>query len=98
MMSWAVGTLCAALAGVLVAPSLKLSALPLTLLVVHDLGSRERPSSATAASYKVGSAVKDAQGVAVGQITGTSTGADGSRPQFVRRFPCRLTAEASEHP
>jgi hypothetical protein len=37
-----------------------------------------QPSSATAASYKVGSAVKDAQGVAVGQITGTSTGADGS--------------------
>jgi hypothetical protein len=40
--------------------------------------SAATPSSATVASFKVGSAVKDAQGVAVGQITGTSTGADGS--------------------
>lgn len=37
------------------------------------------PSSATVtANYKVGMAVKDSQGVSVGQITGTSTGADGS--------------------
>jgi len=36
------------------------------------------PTSATVASFKVGSAVKDFQGVPVGQITGTSTGADGS--------------------
>lgn len=36
------------------------------------------PTSANVASFKVGSAVKDAQGVAVGQITATSTGADGS--------------------
>jgi hypothetical protein len=36
------------------------------------------PSSATVASFKVGSAVKDAAGVSVGQITGTSTGADGA--------------------
>jgi hypothetical protein len=44
----------------------------------HPADSAGQPTSATAASYKVGSAVKDAQGVAVGQITGTSTGADGS--------------------
>ncbi|PIB93576.1 hypothetical protein [Caulobacter sp. FWC2] len=36
------------------------------------------PTSASVASFKVGSAVKDAGGVSVGQITGTSTGADGS--------------------
>ncbi|NQE60957.1 hypothetical protein [Caulobacter sp. RHG1] len=40
--------------------------------------SAATPSSATAADIKVGAAVKDAQGVSVGQITGTSTGADGS--------------------
>ena len=40
--------------------------------------SAATPSSATVASFKVGSAVKDAAGVSVGQITGTSTGADGS--------------------
>lgn len=40
--------------------------------------SAATPSSATAADFKVGAAVKDAQGVSVGQITGTSTGADGS--------------------
>lgn len=40
--------------------------------------SAAAPSSASVASFKVGAAVKDAQGVPVGQITGTSTGADGS--------------------
>lgn len=40
--------------------------------------SAATPSSANVASFKVGSAVKDAQGVPVGQISGTSTGADGS--------------------
>jgi hypothetical protein len=40
--------------------------------------SAATPSSATVASFKVGSAVKDAAGVSVGQITGTSTGADGA--------------------
>ena len=35
MASWSVGTVLAAMAGVLIAPSLKLSALPLTLLVVN---------------------------------------------------------------
>ena len=41
--------------------------------------SAATPSSANvAAAFKVGMAVKDAQGVSVGQITGTSTGADGS--------------------
>ncbi len=41
-------------------------------------GQAASPASTTAVSYKVGSAVKDAQGVGVGQITGTSTGADGA--------------------
>ena len=42
-------------------------------------GSAATPSSATVApTFKAGMAVKDAQGVSVGQITGTSTGADGS--------------------
>jgi hypothetical protein len=37
------------------------------------------PTSATVApDFKVGTAVKDSQGVAVGQISGTTTGADGS--------------------
>lgn len=40
--------------------------------------SAATPSSANVVGFKVGSAVKDAQGVAVGQISGTSTGADGS--------------------
>ena len=49
-----------------------------TIPSANPAESAGAPTSATVASFKVGSAVKDAQGVAVGQITGTSTGADGS--------------------
>lgn len=41
--------------------------------------SAAQPSSANVATdFKVGMSVKDSQGVSVGQITGSSTGADGS--------------------
>jgi hypothetical protein len=52
---------------------------PATPPSANPADSAATPSSANvAADFKVGMAVTDSQGVSVGQITGTSTAADGS--------------------
>jgi hypothetical protein len=59
-------------------PSASTTTTQTTTPSANTADSAGAPTSATVASFKVGSAVKDAAGVSVGQITGTSTGADGS--------------------
>lgn len=59
-------------------PSASTTTQTTTPLSANPADAAGTPTSASVASFKVGSAVKDAAGVSVGQITGTSTGADGS--------------------